>query len=179
QSLEPLLATPAAREGIMSGKLAATCAFSLASLLLTIVAFKLGFKLVPTGRMGISIDISLAAMVKIYLAVLPIVVFGSCLLTMLAAFSKTVKEAQSYIPLLMLLPMIPTIILLVNPVKTQLWMLAVPFLAQNQLIMMVLRGESIGAAQWAVGVGASLLVAAVIWAVAARLYHREQLAVSV
>ncbi len=51
-------------------------------------------------------------------------------------------------------------------------------LSQNQLILRVLRGESIAAVEWAVSIGAGLLVAAVVWVVAARLYHREQLATS-
>ena len=55
------------------------------------------------------------------------------------------KEAQSYMTLLMLLPMVPTIVLMVSPVKTQLWQFAVPFLAQNQMLLKVIRGEAIGA----------------------------------
>ena len=56
------------------------------------------------------------------------------------------KEAQSYMSVLMLLPMIPTIVLMVNPVKNQLWQFAVPFLAQNQMLLKVVRGEAIASA---------------------------------
>ena len=49
----------------------------------------------------------------------------------------------------MLLPMIPTIVLMVNPVKNQLWMLAVPFLAQNQMILKLVRSEAISMTEWA------------------------------
>src|SRR4249919_3864995 len=48
QSLEPLLATPAARSKIMSGKIAAACVFGLVSLVLTMAMFKLSFQLAPT-----------------------------------------------------------------------------------------------------------------------------------
>jgi sodium transport system permease protein len=57
-------------------------------------------------------------------------------------------------------------------------MLAVPFLSQNQLILRVLRGEAIAALDWAVSLGSSLLLAGIAWYVAARLYHREELAAS-
>jgi len=66
----------------------------------------------------------------------------------------------------------------VSPVRTQLWMLAVPFLGQNQLILRVLRSEPITALEWAVNLGAAFAVVGVVWFVAARLYHREQLATS-
>jgi sodium transport system permease protein len=106
------------------------------------------------------------------------VLLGATVLTALAAFARSYREAQGYLPLLMFLPLVPSLVLMVAPVKTQLWMLAVPFLAQNQLIIRILRGESISAAEWGVSLGAGFALAALVWFVAARLYHREQLATS-
>ena len=85
--------------------------------------------------------------------ILPIVLLGATLLTALAAFARSYREAQGYLPLLMFLPMMPTLFLMVAPVRTQLWMLAVPFLGQNQLILRVLRAEPITAVEWAVSLG--------------------------
>ena len=109
---------------------------------------------------------------------LPVVVLGTTLLTLIAAGAKSVKEAQSYMSVLMLLPMIPTIMLMVNPVKNQLWMFAVPLLAQNQMIMKLLRMEPVTATEWAVCLLAGFGLGAVLWLFAARQYHREKLAVS-
>ena len=67
---------------------------------------------------------------------------------------------------------------MVAPVKTQVWMLAVPFLGQNQLILRVLRSEPVTPLEWIVSLGSAFLLAALVWLVAARLYHREQLAAS-
>jgi len=89
-----------------------------------------------------------------------------------------VKEAQSYMSVLMLLPIVPTVMLMVNPIKDQLWQFAVPFLAQNQLIMKLLRMEAIGADAWGVYLLCGLGLGALLWAIAARLYHREKLAIS-
>jgi sodium transport system permease protein len=176
QSLEPLLATPVSRTAIMSGKLAATVTFALLSLGLTFVTFKLSTLFGGSGKM--SFDLPTAAAAQAFLVVLPVVLFGSALLTLLAAFAKSYREAQSYLSLVFLLPMIPTMLLMVNPVKTKLWMLAVPFLGQNQMIMKVLRGEGTTAVEWAVVLGAGLVLAAIFWGITARLYHREQLAIS-
>jgi len=109
---------------------------------------------------------------------IPILLVGACLLTLIAASVKSVKEAQSYMSVLMMLPLLPTIILMVNPVKNQLWMFAVPFLSQNQMILKLVRGETIGKVEWAVYLLAGFGLAAVLWAIAARLYHREKLAIS-
>jgi len=176
QSLEPLLATPASREAIMSGKILAACAFGLLSLVLTMAAFKIAFMIAPGigGRM----DVSVLAVVKILAILVPMLLIGTTLLTLISASVKSVKEAQSYMSILMLAPMVPTIILMVNPVKNQLWMFTVPFLAQNQMIMKVLRQESSTALEWATYFGAGMGVGLVLWLAAARLYHREKLAIS-
>jgi sodium transport system permease protein len=176
QSLEPLLATPASREAIVSGKIAAACAFGFLSLLLILLGLKVGFHVAPPGRM--QLDLSLLAIAKVLLVLSPIVLLGGTLLTLISATVKSVKEASSYMSLLMIVPLIPVMLLMVNPVKTQPWMFAVPFLAQNQLIGYVVRGETVGALEWAIFLGAGLGLAALLWAIAARLYHREKLAIS-
>lgn len=175
QSLEPLLATPASRQAIMSGKILAACVFGLFSLMLMLLAFKIAFWFMPGGM---KVDVSLLAMAKLLLILLPTLLFGSCLLTLIAASVKSVKEAQSYMTLLILLPMLPTFYLLISPVKNQLWMLAIPFLSQNQMIMMVLRGENISVADWAFYLAVGIALAGVLWWAAARMYHKERLAVS-
>ena len=177
QSLEPLLATPAGRGAIMSGKIAAACAFGMIGLLLTLLSFKLSFGFVDSGPFK-GVDVSMLAIAKLLLVLLPMVLIGTTLLTLISASVKTLKEAQSYMAFLMLLPILPTIILLVNPVKNQLWMFATPFLAQNQLILMVLRQETITTVQWMTYLGAGFGLGALLWLIAARLYHREQLAIS-
>jgi sodium transport system permease protein len=178
QSLEPLLATPVARETIISAKILATAAFSLLSIAVTLVAYRVVFALVPSGGIDVSFDVGPAGLLQLFLVILPIVLLGATVLTALAAFARSYREAQGYLPLLMFLPMIPSLVLMVAPVKTQLWMLAVPFLSQNQMILRVLRSEPSGALDWAVSLGASFAVVAVVWWIAARLYHREQLAAS-
>jgi sodium transport system permease protein len=176
QSLEPLLATPAARGAIVSGKLAAAAILNLVVLVLTLLALKFGAQFAPgVGRM---MDISVPAIARMMLILVPIVFVGTSLLTFIAAGARTVKEAQGYMPLLMLLPAVPTIVLMVSPVKNQLWMLAVPFLAQNQMLLKVIRSEPVQALEWAVYFGAGLGLAAVLWYAATQRYHQERLAIS-
>jgi len=176
QSLEPLLATPASRGAIVSGKIAAACAMGLLSLLLTLVAFKISAQM-STG-VGRMLDVSFASIGRILLILLPMVFIGTTLLTCLAAAAKSLKEAQSHMTWLMLLPMIPTIALIVNPVKTQAWQFMVPFLAQNQMLLKVIRGEAIDLRTWGIYLGTGFVVAALLWFMAVRRYHQERLAIS-
>jgi sodium transport system permease protein len=177
-SLEPLLTTPVSREAIISGKILATAAFTLMSLLMTLLAYRIAFAAMPSNQIDLSLNVQLPALAMLFVVILPIVLLGATLLTALAAFARSYREAQGYLPLLIFLPMIPSLFLMVAPVRTQLWMLAVPFLSQNQLILRILRSETITATDWAVSLGSSLMLAGVAWFVAARLYHREELAAS-
>lgn len=176
QSLEPLLATPAARSLIMSGKIMAACSFGMLTLLLTLLSFKASFLLAPS--LGIKLVMSWLQIAQMLLVLVPIVLIGTCLLTVIAAGAKSVKEAQSYMSLLMLLPMLPTIVLMVNPMKNQLWQFAVPFLAQNQMILKIVRSEAISAAEWGVYLACGFGLGILLWLSAARRYHNEKLAVS-
>ncbi|WP_297801708.1 ABC transporter permease [Arenimonas sp. GDDSR-1] len=176
QSLEPLLATPAARGLIMSGKILAACAFGMLTLLLTLLSFKAAFLLAPS--LGIKLSLSWLQIAQMLLVLVPIVLIGTGLLTVIAAGAKSVKEAQSYMSILMMLPILPTVILMVNPMKNALWQFAVPFLAQNQMILKVVRSETILPAEWGVYLACGFGLGAVLWWIAARRYHNEKLAVS-
>jgi sodium transport system permease protein len=176
QSLEPLLATPSARSSIVSGKIAAACAMGIASLLLTLLAFKLSAQF--TREAGEAIDVSFLTIGRILLVLVPMLFIGTSLLTFLSAAAKSMKEAQSHMMWLMLLPMVPSIMLMVNPLKEQTWQYAVPFLAQNQMLLKVIRAEFIPMQVWGIYLAAGFGVAAMLWFAAVRRYHQERLAIS-
>src|SRR5690606_21246415 len=176
QSLEPLLATPVSRSAIMSGKILASCLFGMLGLALIVVAFKVSFALAPASMQ--LVDVSAVMMLQLLLVLLPMVLVGTTLVTLISASVKSLKEAQSYMSILMLLPIIPTIVLLVNPVTNELWQFAVPVLAQNRLRLRIIRVEWASAREWAVYLGAGFGLGLVLSRLAARLYHREKLAIS-
>jgi sodium transport system permease protein len=176
QSLEPLLATPARRSAIVSGKILAACLLGMASLFLSLLAFKVGGQL--SEGMGRQLSLSTSAILELLLIISPMVALGNALLTFIASGAKSVKEAQSFLSVLMLVPMLPSILLLIHPVKNQLWMFAVPFLSQNQMIVKVVRGEAIASAEWLVYLGAGFGIAALLWYAAVRRYRQERLAIS-
>lgn len=176
QSLEPMLATPASRAGIVSGKILASCSVGLTSLLLTLLALKLGAQFAP--GVARTLDVSFATIGTFLIVLLPMLFIGNTLLTCIAAGAKSVKEAQSYMTVLMLLPMVPTVMLMVNPVRTQLWQFAVPFLAQNQMLLKVIRAEAVTPLMWLIYFGAGFALAAVLWLASIQRYRQEKLAIS-
>ncbi|MEN5316508.1 ABC transporter permease [[Pseudomonas] hibiscicola] len=177
QSLEPLLATPGSRSAIVSGKIAAACVVGFVSLLLTLVAFKVSAQIAP-GNIGRQFNMNVGSMLQMLLVMLPMLLIGTSLLTFLSAAAKSMKEAQSHMTWLMLLPMLPGYALVAYPLKSEMWQYAVPFLSQNQMLLRVIRHETITPTVWAIYLGASLGLAAMLWFAAVRRYHNERLAIS-
>jgi len=178
QSLEPLLVNPASRAQIVLGKLGATFGFAMVSMMLSLVAFAVAFQYIPLDRLGMKVDFGTGLILRAGLLMVPLVMVFAALQTIVAAYAKSYREAQTYLSLLMLLPMLPSVILMINPMKGELWMSAVPLLSQNVLIMALARGETVPLVDFALSFGASLALAGVLVWIAVRIYHREQLAVS-
>lgn len=178
QSLEPLLINPVGRGQIMMGKLIATMSFAMASLALSLVAFSLSSPMLPVEKIGMVVKLGPAECALLFLVVAPLGLIGAGLLTSVAAYAKSFREAQTYITLLIILPAIPSMLMALNPVKPADWMYGIPLLSHQLLIEQTVRGEGLIGWQVALSVGATLAIGAVIAAIAARLYHREHLAIS-
>jgi len=178
QSLEPLLANPVPRWQILAGKLAATTAFALTSVLLSIVAFAAAGRFMPTEKIGISLDIGPIFIASTMFVMLPLTFLLATLQTLVAAFAKSYREAQTYVSLLMLVPAIPTMLLSLLPFKTLLWMYAVPLLSQQVIITRLLRGDLVPAQALGLSFVCTLLAALTAYAITTLIYRSERLAIS-
>ena len=178
KSLEPLLINPVPRWQIMLGKMSATATFAFASLFLTLLSFRFAFPLLPTGALGVDLNMSALAMGGILLAVAPVVVLAAAMLTTLASLAKSLREAQSYMGLVFMIPMIPSIIFMVNPVTPVTWMMSIPMFSQNLLIGEFVRGETVPMLWLAMSMGGTLLIGLAFAAIAATLFNRPRIVFS-
>jgi sodium transport system permease protein len=178
QSLEPLFANPVPRWKILAGKLLAICTFSTVSLLLSIAAFSTAGFFIPTDKLGIALDLGPRFAGYVLLLMLPLVVLLAALQSLVAAFAKSYREAQTYLSILMIIPVLPSAMLAVLPIKAQTWMYAVPLLGQNLGIVQVLRGDAMTMAQLGLCLAGGFGAAAVAVLVTAYLYRSERLAIS-
>lgn len=178
KSLEPLLINPVPRWQIMLGKLSATATYAFVSLALTLLAFRFAFPILPTGALGVDLNLGARVIGGILLAVAPVVVLAAAMLTTLAALAKSLREAQSYMGLVFLIPMIPSLIFMVNPMKPETWMMAVPMFSQNLLIGEFVRGEAVSTLWLALSMGSTLLIGLTFTALAATLFSRPRVVFS-
>ncbi len=172
-SLEALLTTPLARGELMAGKLAATFAFSVLALALALVAFWIVIPYVPLDRIGMVIDFSPAMAASIFLINLPFALFGAALLTVVATFTRSFKEAQTWMSVVLFIPVIPTFVILFLPYQSATWMMVVPSLSQGALVNQVIRGETLDGLHILLSWVTTLGFGVALGALAARLYRRE------
>jgi sodium transport system permease protein len=175
KSLEPLLINPVPRWQIMTGKLITTMLFAMASLALTLLSFKLVLPLMPVGAFGVDLSISWHAMVLILLVIAPVAILAASLLTLLASFAKSYREAQSYMGLVVMIPLIPSIIFMSNPIKPVTWMMSLPLFSQNLLIGEIVRDENVSLLWYALSIGSTLAIGLVLAAIGANLYNKPRL----
>lgn len=175
KSLEPLLINPVPRWQIMTGKMLTTTAFAMASLALTLVSFRIVLPYMPVGAFGMDLTLSVGALLKILLVVSPVAILAAALLTLLAAFAKSYREAQSYMGLVILIPMIPSLIFMANPIRAEAWMMNLPLFSQNILIGEIIREELVALSWYAMSFVSTLVIGLVLAVLAANLYNRPRL----
>jgi sodium transport system permease protein len=178
QSLEPLLITPVSRAQIMLGKLLATSAYAAASLVICVLAFVVSLGRIPVDVTGFSLQLPPATAGLILLTVLPIALLAASTQTVVAAMAKSFREAQTYLQFLVLLPAVPSLVLVIHPMKPELWMYLTPLFGQSALIGELLRGETVSMQLIAGCSLSTVLLSALFALVAVRLYDSERLAIS-
>ncbi len=174
-SLEPLLTVPVRREYLIYGKILAACAYMTLSLTLTVTAFSIALRFVGLERFGMSADFGPRVAVEIVLACLPLVPLGAALMTLVAAFTRSYREAQTYVGLVLLIPTLPLIFASILGLQPRAELMAIPSLGQHFIILSLIRMQPLPAAYVALSVCSTLILAALFVFAAGRLYRRESL----
>ena len=174
-TLEPLLLNPVSRTQVVMGKLAATVLFSTVSLALCVAAMAFGLTLVPELPGGIRLSLPPSQALQILLIALPVVLLASASQMLIASFTRSYREAQTWVQLFLLIPMVPSVIQVISPVDATPATLLTPVLGQSVLISLVGKGRPLELAQLALAWGGTLLAGVLFAAAVVWFYRREKL----
>jgi sodium transport system permease protein len=172
-SLEPLLTVPVPRWQLLLGKILTTCAYMVLSLIITATAFAIVVHFSGLERMGMSVNMPPAVVLRLVLYCLPMAPLGAGLMTIVSAATRTVREAQTYLGVMLMVPTLPLVFAGIMGLQPTAPLMLVPSLSQHFLIMSVLRDQSLPGLYVLLSVVATLTVGALLCAVAGRLYYRE------
>jgi sodium transport system permease protein len=172
-SLEALLSLPVARSSLVGGKVLATCAYMCISLALSLTAFVCVFRFVPLERLGMSANLNPRTALIFFAICLPFVPLGAALMTFVASFTRSYREAQTYLTTVLLIPTLPIAFASIYSLKTQSSLMFIPSLSQHLLMTSVLKDEAVAALDVWVSAASSLAVALMLMVLTARHWRRE------
>ena len=176
-SLEPLLVNPVPRTSIVAGKWIVAAVFALGSGALTAICCLLVLRFSPLAEIGLRFRITGSTLVGIALGVGPLALFSSALQTLVASFARSFREAQTYVAILLLLPLIPGLWLTLYPPEFYGWEYAIPVLSQIQILNDAFGGTPLFLSEIALAtvVASTCTLLAVL--ATARLFSRERIIV--
>ena len=174
-SLEPLLSLPVTRGQLIVGKIMAACVFMAASLLLSLISFYVVLKFIPLEQLGMTPNFDLGVMAAAFFLLLPFVLLGAALMTLVASFTKSYKEAQTWLSAILIAPTLPILIVSILTLRPQLEFMFVPSLSQHLILVDIIKNEPLNVLHIAISVCSTLAIGALLTWVCARLYRREGL----
>lgn len=175
-SLEPLLINPLPRGWVAIGKMISAMPFAVLNLVITLAGFAAIFQVLPVEELlGIQIGLGMGTLGSVFLICLPIVFLACAIQTLIASFTKTTKEAGTYLPFVGLIPSLPGLALAFLPVKPDLWTMLIPTFGQQILINQFLRSEPILGMNILISTVLTIVLSVVITFIAIKLYEGERI----
>ncbi len=174
-SLEPLLSLPVTRGQLILGKIMATCVFMAASLILSLLSFYVVLEFMPLEQLGMTPNFGLPVVAAAFFLLLPFILLGASLMTLVASFTKSYKEAQTWLSVVLIAPTLPILVVSILTLRPKLEFMFIPSLSQHLILVDMVKNEPLNGLHIAISVCSTLVFGAILTWICARLYQREGL----
>jgi sodium transport system permease protein len=154
--------------------MAATLAAFVSVCLTTMLCAQLT-RLLRLEDMGIRLEIGPEHVGPILLAVGPMCLFTAALQAAVATLARSFKEAQTYMGVLILAPMLPGVISSLYPLGNSAWMYGIPMLGPYVLLTDVLGGRLPDASAFLTSAGTCLAASAILVGITTGLFRSERI----
>jgi len=174
-AFEPLLMNPVTRFQVLSGKLGAAIAFTLMALAVQGVGFWVMLHSVPRESLGLIAPPGALRLMLVVSVCLPLVVLAAATQLLISSVTRSMKEAQTYLGLLPLIPGLAGMVLALAPVNARPLLAAIPTFGETLLMGQLVRGEGVSWIFIAITALATLVVTGLLLWLGFRLYEREEI----
>ncbi len=174
-SLEPLLTLPVSRDRLIVGKILAACLFMGVSLAICLLSFHVVLQFMPLEKLGMTPNFGPGVIALAFLLLLPFALVGSTLMTLVASFTKSYKEAQTWVSVVLLAPTVPILVVSILMIRPSAELMLIPSLSQHLLLVDLIKNEPVNGLYALLSVTSTLAIGAVLAFICARLYRREGL----
>jgi len=175
QSLEPLLMTPARAWELVVGKWLAVATFNAAIVIVTLTGYYLTLRFAPLPAVGVPFLFSARELAWFLVVLLPLIAMLPAVMLFMGARSRTFKEAQASVSLVIFLVSIIPVVQLVQQKKDPDWLAWIPVSGQFSLLGQVLRGEGVPLSQLAASYAVPMVLMVGVLLLVTRLLSRESI----
>ncbi|MCG7530652.1 ABC transporter permease [Psychrobium sp. MM17-31] len=172
-SLELILCQPVSTVKVVLSKVVCVSVYGGIASILTMFTMSFTMSMLPMEKLGISIIIDPVTMIYITLMIIPLAYLAGIAQLFFAYQAKSFKEAQSYLSMILLLPMLVPMAVTIMPHKPA-WLDYVPLAGQNIIMGDLYKGESLDIAAFAFTNISTLAVAVAMTLLLARSLRSEK-----
>ena len=174
-SLEALLVNPVPRGALALGKVMASALAGMLAVMVTAGLCTALLRFIPLQELGMRFRFGTPHMLGLMAAALPMCLLTASVQSCVATLAKSFKEAQTYMGILILAPMIIGVMGTLYPIDNQPWMYGVPLLGQYVLLTSVLGGYAPGPLAFLAAAVACMLAAAALLRATVALLNDERI----
>jgi len=173
-SLESLLATPILRSSLLLGKSLTAFFFTTVIVLINLVAFYTALNLATSGIEKVDPPPGVLVFLKLFIISLPLMAFAVALQMTIAFMTRSAKEAQIYLGLLPIIPLLPGLVMIFSPVEPSSAISAIPIYGQLALFIDIIAGKDPGWGNVMYSIVGTMSGAMIVFYAASRLFEREK-----
>jgi sodium transport system permease protein len=174
-SLEALLVNPVPRGALALGKVTASALSGMLAVMVTAGLCTALLRFIPLQELGMRFRFGTPHMVGLMAAALPMCLLTASVQSCVATLAKSFKEAQTYMGILILAPMLVGVMGTLYPIDNQPWMYGVPLLGQYVLLTSVLGGYAPGPLAFIAAAGVCVASAALMLRATVALLNNERI----
>ncbi|MDO6775801.1 ABC transporter permease [Shewanella sp. 3_MG-2023] len=171
-SLALLLSHPISTRQLVMGKIIAVTCFALLGLILILIVSKFAYTFVPWQELGFSVNISPDFMGLMLFIGIPLAIMAATLQLFVSFMAKSFKEAQSYLTMVLFVPLALSMAASYNIAPDVLeWL---PVSGQQQALMAFIKGREIPMLQLLASSAATIAISIVLALGLERLLKSEK-----
>lgn len=174
-SLEPLLIAPLERWELLLAKALASLLFTASVVAMHLAAFWLALSLAAGRSERLAAPPGPEVFFALFILAIPVMAVAVSFQMSIAMITRSMKEAQIYLGLLPLVPALPGMIMVIAPVTATMATTAIPIFGQMLIFAQLVNGEAPGAPAIIIATMTTTLLAAALFALAAKLFAREKM----
>ncbi|MCA1896987.1 MULTISPECIES: ABC transporter permease [Shewanella] len=156
-SLALLLSHPLTTRQLVLSKIIAVGLFALLGLVLILLVSKIAYTFVPWQELGFSVNITSEFIALMLIVGIPVALMAACLQLFVSFMAKTFKEAQSYLTIVLFVPLALSMAASYNIAPDMLQWL--PVSGQQQALMDFIKGKDLPMLQLLVSTLGTLAIA--------------------